>query len=170
MMPVTERVSTSPGFHQKRVAIRHRSSDRLVSILELVSPGNKDSRPALRKFVGKIRRCLEAGIHATVLDPLPPTARDPRGIHDAIWRLVAQRKSAFPMPADRPLTFVAYEAILADDATYQCYVKRIKVGDRIPDIALFLEPGEQIQVPVEECYLEAFGDVPPQYRTILEAN
>ena len=32
------------GFKQKRITIRHKTNDRLVAIVEIVSPGNKASR------------------------------------------------------------------------------------------------------------------------------
>src|SRR5262249_2998996 len=66
---------------RNRVAIRHISGDRFVAILEIVSPGNKASRSALRSFVEKSTEYLDAGVHLLVLDLFPPGQRDPQGIH-----------------------------------------------------------------------------------------
>ena len=45
-----------------RVVIRH-GLGRVVAIIELVSPGNKDSHNALRSFVTKACDILNQGIH-----------------------------------------------------------------------------------------------------------
>jgi len=59
------------------VAIRHVSRHRLVAVIELVSPGNKDSNSKYRSFVKKTRTLLEHKIHLLVVDPFPPTAKHP---------------------------------------------------------------------------------------------
>src|SRR5260370_20290027 len=67
-----------------RVTIRHRHGD-VVSVLEIVSPGNKGSRNELRAFVQKSADLIRQGIHLLVIDLFPPSTRDPQGIHKAIW-------------------------------------------------------------------------------------
>lgn len=82
-----------------RVSIRHRRG-RVVAIIEIVSPGNKDSRNALRTFVERATDILNQGIHLLVVDLFPPTPRDPFGMHKAIWDELA--KSPFTLrPASR---------------------------------------------------------------------
>src|SRR5215470_13717509 len=66
---------------QKVVAVRHVSGDRIVAMVEIVSPGNKASRNPLRSFVEKAAELLEKGVHLLILDLLPPGRRDPFGIH-----------------------------------------------------------------------------------------
>src|SRR5207244_894236 len=48
-----------------RIAIRH-PLGHVVAVLEIVSPGNKDSRNALRAFVEKAMALLHQGIHLLV--------------------------------------------------------------------------------------------------------
>ena len=50
-----------------------------------MSPGNKHSKLAMREFVEKTLDYLTAGIHVLIVDLLPPTPRDPFGIHKLIW-------------------------------------------------------------------------------------
>ena len=57
---------------QKTIAIRHSSDDRVVAMIEVVSPGNKASRHGLEKFVAKACDCLERGVHLLIIDVLPP--------------------------------------------------------------------------------------------------
>src|SRR5262249_28003639 len=70
----------------RRIAIRHSSKNRLVAVIEIVSPGNKANKREFQSFVDKSIVVLEQGIHLLVIDPFPPTPRDPSGIHAAIWR------------------------------------------------------------------------------------
>src|SRR5262249_7063302 len=68
---------------KNRVIIRD-SRDCVIAIIEIVSPGNKDSRNAIRTFVEKAADILNQGIHLLIVDLFPPTPRDPQGIHRAI--------------------------------------------------------------------------------------
>ena len=66
-----------------RVVIRH-GRGKLVAIIEILSPGNKDSRNAIRTFVEKAADILNQGVNLLVVDLFPPTPRDPQGIAKAI--------------------------------------------------------------------------------------
>ncbi|MFO0805799.1 MAG: DUF4058 family protein [Gemmataceae bacterium] len=65
---------------QRRIAIRHVSGDGIVAFIEIVSPGNKSSRRAIRKFVQKSTAFIEQEIHLLVLDLFPPGGLDPARI------------------------------------------------------------------------------------------
>ena len=69
----------------RSVIIRHASNHQIIAMLEVVSPGNKNTRHALRTLVDKAVSVLRAGIHLVVVDLFPPGPRDPQGIHKAIW-------------------------------------------------------------------------------------
>ena len=73
----------------KSVVVRHSSGDHVVALVEVVSPGNKASRNALRRFVDKVAAALYRGYHLLVADLHPPGRRDPQGIHGAIWDEIA---------------------------------------------------------------------------------
>jgi hypothetical protein len=155
-----------PAFKQKRLAIRHASDDRLIAIVELVSPGNKASAQPLREFVKKIAGAVDAGIHALVIDPFPPGKRDPNGIHGAIWPRFGGDEHVHP--ADKPLTLVAYEAGDTGGSPHRCYAQPLAAGEPLPDMPLFLEPDEYVNVPLERAYGIAYDDVLPQDREKLE--
>jgi hypothetical protein len=147
---------------RKRVVIRHRSGDHVVAMVEIVSPGNKASRQALRSFVEKASELLEAGIHLLIIDLFPPGPRDPQGIHGAIWSEIVE--DDYLQPADKPLTLVAYSA-----GDVQCaYIEPVAVGDALPDMPLFLEPEIYIPLPLEVTYQAAFDAVPRRWREELE--
>lgn len=63
-----------------RIAVRHHLG-RIIAVIEIVSPGNKDGRAALRDFVEESMELLRQGVHLLVIDLFPPPLRDPFGIH-----------------------------------------------------------------------------------------
>lgn len=76
---------------QNRVVIRHVGGDRVVSMVEVVSAGNKSTRHAMRSFVEKAAELLDRGIHLLLLDLHPPGPRDPNGITARSRRTSAAR-------------------------------------------------------------------------------
>lgn len=85
--PVTQIVHrTTKNFYAdraNRIVIRHHLGP-MIAVIEIVSPGNKDSRFAVRQFVEKTIDFLHAGVHVLVIDLLALTVRDPAGIHKLI--------------------------------------------------------------------------------------
>jgi hypothetical protein len=157
---------TDCEFYRRKkssVAVRHVSGDRIVAMVEIVSPGNKGSRASFRKFVEKACELLEHRIHLLIVDPLPPGRRDPNGPHAAIWEEVEDKP--FLLPEDRRLTLVSYEC----DLTTRAYIEVVAVGDVVPDMALFLAPHAHILVPLEATYQTAFAVMPQRWRRVLEA-
>ena len=95
-------------IRKNRIAIRHGSDHTVVAIIEIVSPGNKSSRHAVRAFTEKAIEILANGIHLLVIDLFPPGPRDPEGIHKAIWSEIED--DHFALPTDKRLTLVSYAA------------------------------------------------------------
>jgi len=146
---------------QNAVVVRHISGDHVVAIIEVVSPGNKSSQNALRKFVEKAAGALFQGYHLLILDLIPPGPRDRQGIHGAIWEEIED--DTYRAPRDKPLTLAAYSA---DEAT-RAYVEPIAVGDRLPDMPLFLTPDACVHVPLEATYQAAWEGVPRRWQSVL---
>lgn len=145
-----------------RIVIRHRQG-QLVAAIEIVSPGNKDSRHGIGAFVTKVVDFLRNGIHMLLIDPFPPGPRDPHGIHPLIWEEVADTPSE-TQPTDKPLTVVSYDA--GDDLT--AYVEPLSVGAPLPDLPLFLSPGWYINIPLERIYAAAWDETPQETRNLVE--
>ena len=120
---------------QNVVAVRHVTGDRLVAIVEIVSPGNKSSQAVFRKFVDKAVELLSQDIHLLVLDLIRPTRRDPNGIHGAIWEALTGED--YQAPPEKPLTLASYEAEMG----VRAFVEAVAVGDTLPEMPLFLKPG-----------------------------
>jgi hypothetical protein len=136
-----------------RVAIHHPLGE-VVAVIEIVSPGNKSSRVALRNFVEKALDFLRQGIHLLVIDLFPPGPRDPQGVPKAIWDEV--REEPFTLPPDKPLTLASYVAGPLKTA----YVEPVTVGDILPEMPLFLTADVYVPAPLEATY-QATWDVCP---------
>lgn len=166
--PQTRFMAESDGeFYRRKkssIAIRHVSGDRLVAIVEILSPGNKGSRHAFQAFVEKACEFLEHRVHLLLIDPFPPGPRDPEGIHAAVWEQI--QGDGFRLPPDMPLTLVSYECGLLTRA----YVEIIAVGIPLPKMPLFLEPDGHIEVPLEETYEQACDTIPQRWRKVLETH
>jgi hypothetical protein len=147
---------------QKSVTIRHVSGDRVVAMIEIVSPGNKAARNAMRAFVEKAAELLANGIHLLIIDLFPPGKRDPQGVHGEIWQEIAGQEYA--APTDKPLTFAAYET----GNTVRAYVIHAAVGDALADMPLFLATQQTVTVKLDATYNAAFAEVPLRWRRVLE--
>ena len=144
-----------------RIVVRHHLG-RIVSVIEIVSPGNKDSRAALRDFVEKTIDLLRAGIHVLIVDLFPPTPRDPCGIHKAIWDEIEEEEFTFPEGKDRILA--SYET----EGQRAAYVEPVAVGDELPDMPLFLTNALHIRVPLELTYRATWDASPAELRRAVE--
>jgi hypothetical protein len=144
-----------------RIVIRHRRG-QLVAAIEVVSPGNKESRNGIVAFVGKVVDFLRNGIHVVLIDPFPPGPRDPDGIPALVWDEVAGLPTE-PLPPDKLLTVASYDA--SGDLT--AYVNSVGVGDPLPDASLFLAPGWYISVPLERTYEAAWDETPQDTRDLI---
>jgi hypothetical protein len=156
--------SLASGYARKanRITVRHPDGE-VVAILEIVSPGNKDSRHAIRAFARKAVELLQAGVHLLIVDLFPPSRRDPQGVHKVIWDRV--RDEPFTLPADKPLTVVSY----AVGTETVAYVEPVAVGDPLPDMPIFLTAERYVLCPLEATYQTAWEQVPAPLRGPLEA-
>lgn len=146
-----------------RIVIRHHLG-RIVAVIEILSPGNKDSRAALRDFVDKTVQFLREGIHVLVVDLFPPTVRDPLGIHKVIWDELEEEPFAFPPGKDRIL--VSYES--GDERV--AYIEPVAVDDALPDMPLFLASQLHVAVPLESTYQATWDATPQELRQAVETG
>ncbi|MGH7140839.1 MAG: DUF4058 family protein, partial [Pirellulales bacterium] len=146
-----------------RIVVKHHLG-RIIAVIEVVSPGNKDSRASLREFIEKTVEFLKAGIHVLVIDLFPPTPRDPFGIHKAIWDQFVDEPFAFPLGKDRIVT--SYKA----GAERVAYIEPLAVGDDLPDMALFLSGEFYVLAPLEATYRTAWEANPLELRSAVETG
>lgn len=165
--PVTRIVrQTTKQFYAaraNRIAIKHHLG-RTIAVIEIVSPGNKDSRAALRDFVEKSIDFLRAGIHLLIIDLFPPTPRDPFGMHKVIWDEIEEEDFVFPKGKDRILA--SYET----GDRRAAYVEPVGVGDSLPDMPLFLTNDLHVFVPLESTYQATWDASPAEFRQAVDTG
>lgn len=157
---------TDERFYSRRanrIVIRYRLR-RAIAVIEIISPGNKDSRAALHDFLKKTIEFLRAGIHLLIVDLFPPTPRDPFGMHKVIWDEIEEEDFAFPPGKDRILA--SYET----GGMRAAYVEPVGVGDVLPDMPLFLTNDLHVPVPLEPTYQATWDASPEELRIAVETG
>jgi hypothetical protein len=137
--------------------------DRVVAVIEVVSGGNKSSRARAEQFLDKSVGLLETGIHLVLVDLHPGTRIVPDGFHALISEQLGHEPS--PPPAERPLSAVSYQVL--EMGALRAHLVPLRVGDRLPDLAVFLGPHEFVRLPLEATCEESFRTVPWKYQEIL---
>lgn len=123
----------------------------VVCIIEIVSPGNKASQSAMRQFVEKTTEFIRAGVNVLLVDPFPPTPRDPQ------------------MPKDEPLLLGSYRAgDRSVGLSPVAYLETFRVGGSIPDMPAWIDPDYYVLVPLERTYQAGWDVCPPDYRYLVE--
>ena len=148
-----------------RIAIRHRLG-RVVAVIEIVSPGNKESKREVRKFVDKTVGFLEMGVHVLLVDLFPPTKRDPNGLHNAIWEEMANGETD-DVPDNKPLSLVSYQVTEEDKVAR---IEHVGVGDPLPNMPIYLTASEYVMVPLESTYLETWKTCPEIMQEAVETG
>ena len=145
-----------------RITVRH-PDGQVVAVIEIVSPGNKDSTHAVRSFARQAADFLFAGVHLLIVDLFPPSKRDPQGIHKLIWDRI--KDDPYELPPDKPLTLAAYSA----GPVISAHVENVAVGDIFPDGPVFLAPDWYVPCPLEATYQQAWSVFPRALKGPLEA-
>jgi len=146
-----------------RILIRH-ARGKVVAIIEILSPGNKESVYSFRSFVEKSAEILNQGVNLLVVDLFPPTPRDLQGIHKAIWDQFGDEP--FDFLPEKPLTVASY--IGGDLPT--AYVDSVGIGDTLPSSPIFLSEDYYIPAPLEATYQQAWDVYPNLLKDIIESR
>lgn len=164
--PATRTVTPATRARRRTLAIRHTSGHRLVALLEIVSPANKDRAAHVDEFASKAASALDAGVHLLLVDLFPPGPHDPYGMHGAILQRLEDSDEPYDLPAEEPLTLAGYAAGPQVDV----YLEHVAVGASLPDMPLFLRPDRYVEVPMESTWQAAYRGVPEFWRGVLEGR
>lgn len=162
----THSVQASAKGRRRTLAIRHVSGHRLVALLEIVSPANKDRPASVAEFVTKVATALEYGVHVLFVDLFPPGRHDPHGIHHEILHRLEEPDEPYALPANEPLTLASYTAAPVIDM----FVDHVACGADLPNMPLFFVPGHYVNVPLEATYRQAYHSMPAFWRDVLEGS
>ena len=151
-------------LHRKnQIVIRHADGDRVVALIEIVSPANKASRRETMRLVEKVVEAVESEIHVLLVDLLPPGVTDPDGLHSLIWQELAGR--SYSTSPDSPLTLAAYRSVVP----VKTYVQPTAVGLDLREMPLFFEPDRYVPVPLEATYASTVQAMPRPWRQAIGA-
>jgi hypothetical protein len=149
---------------RRTLAIRRVSGHRIVALIEIASPGNKDRPKSVAAFAHKVCEALRLGVHVLVVDPLPPGPHDPRGMHGAIWDELDGTDDEPPSPGT--LTLASYLA----EALPEAFVETVRVGQPLPEMPVFLDVDLYVPTPLERTYAEAYRGLPAYWRGVVETG
>jgi Protein of unknown function (DUF4058) len=156
-------------FHERanQVVIRHHLGD-VVCAIEVISPGNKAGRIAIREFVTKAVDFLMRGINLLVVDPFPPGVQDPQTLHKLIWDEF-DAGVPFELPADEPLLLASYRAAVPlVEFTPEAFIEPFRAGAELPDMPAWLDADLYVNVPLEPTYQAAWNVCPSDFRYLVE--
>jgi hypothetical protein len=149
---------------RRTIAIRHVSQHKIVALIEIVSPANKDRRTHVGDFVDKTMRCLARGIHVLVVDVLALGKFDPNGMHclirDSATEPTGPRVDSPPISA----TFVSY---LAKRIRLEAFVEYPQLGQPLPAMPIYLDLARYVSVPLEATYQRAWEGMPAFWRNVV---
>jgi hypothetical protein len=153
-----------PALQRRTLTIRHSSDDRIIALVEILSPSNKKTTADVAEFVEKACAAIRAGIHVVLVDLFAPGKRARGGMHAAIWRELEQDESP---PPGKPLTAASYAA----GESVVAYVEPLAVGDDVPDMPLFLTSEHYVNLPLRSTYEETYRrSMPERWRAVLEGR
>ncbi|MFH5803589.1 DUF4058 family protein [Alienimonas sp. DA493] len=144
-----------------RLAIRREVDHRVVALLELASPGNKDRPASVERFVSKLTEAMEDGVHVVLIDLLPGGRSDPAGLHGAVLEALGRDYEA---PAGKPLCAAGYQV----GPRWRSYAEPLAVGDPLPTVPLFLTPDRYVPVPLGPSYGIARGGIGHFWEEVLD--
>jgi len=144
-----------PSERARWIVVRTKTDHRVIAIVEIVLPGNKDNRYRLQSFIGKTVQAIRSGIHALLIDLLPPGKLDTSGLHNEFWLALGSSTTEFR--PELPLTLASY---FARPERPEAFIEPTAVGCDFIPMPLFLEHDRYIEVPLEESYRQAWQGVP----------
>jgi hypothetical protein len=163
---VSRKLSLSPAGRgsQRTLTVRHVSGHRVVALLEITSPANKDRAAHVAQFVDKAETAFWHEINLLFVDLFPPGPHDPQGMHGAIWE--RSNDQPYVLPTNEPLTLSSYVA----GPSPVVYLEHLAVGSPLVEMPLFLNPDRYINVPLEPTYLVAYRGMPAFWRDVLDGR
>jgi hypothetical protein len=159
-------VEAGTPARRRSLAIRQISGHRLIALIEIISPANKDRTEHVDELVDKAVSALDRGVHLLLVNIFPPGPHDPSGIHGSILQCLEQYGEPYALPADAPLTLASYVA----GPQVEIYLEHPAVGAPRAEMPLFLRPDRYVNVPHESTYQSAYGDMPAFWRDVIEGR
>lgn len=140
---------------EAEVPIVDTENDRLVAVIELVSPGNKDRPEARRSFAAKCAAYLHRGVGVVVVDVV---FKHRFNLHDELAELL-DWPSSLLMSLDPDMYAVSYRpTIRANEPVIDFWVEPLEIDMDLPTLPLFLKGWGCVPLDLEDSYNETCRD------------
>ena len=152
---------------QRYLAIRHLSSHRIIALLEIVSPGNKNSEARYENFVHKTVYAIRRHVNVLLIDVHETGRFDQDGINARIRNMLSpQSTPTIDRPRHSTLASYCPDPLRAVDI----YLEHVAPNMPLPDMPIFLNPDRYVNVPLEATWLEAWKGMPNFWRNVVLGN
>ena len=146
-----------------RLTLKREIDHRVVALIEICSPGNKDRRESVDRFTRKVVDAMEDGIHFVLIDLLPPGPFDPAGMHGAV---LGRLRVSYAAPEARPLCCAGYRA----GVDWRAFAEPLAVGDPLPTVPLFLTPRHHVPLDLAPSYPRARRNVGAYWEQVVRGE
>jgi hypothetical protein len=151
-------VATIPAVFPDEFAVHlvdRTDSNRLVGVIELVSPGNKKESVEQEAFLAKCLTYLQRGIGLTVIDVVTDRRAN---FHNELVRRLGSDQPPATLP-DEPVYVAGYRPVRRGKKNLiDLWPKAARVGEPLPMVPLPLRSGPLVPLPLEATYTEALTD------------
>ena len=152
---------------KRHLSIRHLSNHRIVALLEIVSPGNKNNAGRYDSFVHKTVDVILKQVNVLLVDVHETGQFDRDGIHANIRNLLS--------PHSVPIVEKPRRSTLASycpdpPRSVDMYIEHVEADRPLPEMPIFLNPDHYVNVPLEATYLEAWKGMPAFWRNVVLGN
>ncbi len=152
---------------QRFLSIRHLSSHRVVALLEIVSPGNKNHQARYDKFIHKTVHAVRRRVNMLLVDVHETGRFVQNGINACIRNMLSPHSTPI---VDRPRSSTLASYCPDPPRSVDIYVEHVAPEMPLPDMPIFLTPDRYVNVPLEATYLEAWNGMPAFWRNVVLGN
>lgn len=138
------------------------ASGRLVAVVELVSPGNKDDAPARNAFTGKLESYLRAGVSVAMVDLVTNRRHN---LHNHWAGLYGGKGTPrFTEEDSGSLYAAAYHPYVEvregkENPRLDLWLRPVRLGAELPVLPLFIERRLAVPLELEKTYTETCADL-----------
>ena len=149
MPPPARTVAFDPSTDvvEVRVVDQREGGPRLVGVVEVVSPANKDGRDRRAAFVEKAAALIASGVATVVADIVVGRSRS---LHRDLMRRLGEDD-----PEADPAYAAAYRLTAGARPAVDVWYHAVSVGSTLPELPMHLPGGPSVMLPLEATYLTA---------------
>ncbi|MBL8799648.1 MAG: hypothetical protein JNM56_37545 [Planctomycetia bacterium] len=151
-------------YAEKVITIRRSEDYHVVAAVRVVTADNKRGPQRLASFVKWAFEVVYSGKSLLLVDPFPAAAHDPRSVFQAIWGEFPE--CDFDLPDNKPYTMASFIGTPFPEV----FVEPLAAGESLPDMPLFLDAEDYVNVPLEATYRATWEASPKIMQQAVETG